>query len=265
LGVGERQEHGEIGDGQQSVDRNRIGDSRSRTPWTRRVVGSRRPRLDTGGAGLGEARSREASKRSSATAGRSRRMGHQRARSRTARCPKLRTTFLRPARARRGAAAPSSSDTVMEMLRIVDDGIGGSSGGEVVAVVGLPFTGWAWISLDGRYGLGMCCTLCPGPWIQLRPPTLLPFDDLEPNSALGNWFVPKLYYSLRPIILFANMDISRYILVVDTSILAKSNMGRREYFFLNTRIYYIRAHIQREELQQAKFCSTSFAAYKEEV
>ena len=142
IGSWEPQEQGEFGDGQR-VDRNRVGDSRSRTPWTRRVVGSRRPRLDTGGAGLGEARSREASKRSSATAGRSRRIGHHRATSRTARCPKLRTTFLRPARARRGAAAPSSSDTVMEMLRIVDDGIGGSSGGEVVAVVGLPFTGWA--------------------------------------------------------------------------------------------------------------------------
>jgi hypothetical protein len=35
-------------------------------------------------------------------------------------------------------------------------------------------------------------------------------------------------YSLRPKILFANIDIFRYILVVDTSVLAKSNMGRRE-------------------------------------
>jgi hypothetical protein len=37
------------------------------------------------------------------------------------------------------------------------------------------------------------------------------------------------YYSLRPIILFANVDVSRHILVVDTSVLAKSNMGWREY------------------------------------
>jgi hypothetical protein len=39
-------------------------------------------------------------------------------------------------------------------------------------------------------------------------------------------------YSLRPILLFASMDVSRHILVLDTSILAKSNMGRREYNFL---------------------------------
>jgi hypothetical protein len=38
----------------------------------------------------------------------------------------------------------------------------------------------------------------------------------------------KLFYSLRPIILFANIDLSRYILVVDTSVSVKSNMGRRE-------------------------------------
>jgi hypothetical protein len=36
-------------------------------------------------------------------------------------------------------------------------------------------------------------------------------------------------YSLRPIILFTNIDVSRHILVVDTSILAKSNMNWREY------------------------------------
>jgi hypothetical protein len=39
----------------------------------------------------------------------------------------------------------------------------------------------------------------------------------------------KKQYSLRPIILFANMNISKYILVVDISVLAKSNMSRREY------------------------------------
>jgi hypothetical protein len=37
-----------------------------------------------------------------------------------------------------------------------------------------------------------------------------------------------IYYSLRPIILFANIDVSRHILVIDISVLAKSNMGRRE-------------------------------------
>jgi hypothetical protein len=36
-------------------------------------------------------------------------------------------------------------------------------------------------------------------------------------------------YSLRPILLFASMDVSRHILELDTSILMKSNMGRREY------------------------------------
>jgi hypothetical protein len=35
-------------------------------------------------------------------------------------------------------------------------------------------------------------------------------------------------YSLRPIILFTNVDVSRHILVIDTSVLAKSNIGRRE-------------------------------------
>jgi hypothetical protein len=33
-----------------------------------------------------------------------------------------------------------------------------------------------------------------------------------------------LRYSLRPIILFANVDVSRHILVIDTSVLAKSNI-----------------------------------------
>jgi hypothetical protein len=37
-------------------------------------------------------------------------------------------------------------------------------------------------------------------------------------------------YSLRPILLFANIDVSRHILVVDTSILAKCIMDRREYY-----------------------------------
>jgi hypothetical protein len=38
-----------------------------------------------------------------------------------------------------------------------------------------------------------------------------------------------LIYSLRPILLFANTDVC-----LDTSVLAKSNMGRREYIFSST-------------------------------
>jgi hypothetical protein len=43
-----------------------------------------------------------------------------------------------------------------------------------------------------------------------------------------------IIYSLRSIILFANMDVSRHILVVDTSVFAKSNMGRREYYLCSS-------------------------------
>jgi hypothetical protein len=35
-------------------------------------------------------------------------------------------------------------------------------------------------------------------------------------------------YSLRPILPFINIGVSRHILVVDTSVLTKSNMDRRE-------------------------------------
>jgi hypothetical protein len=49
---------------------------------------------------------------------------------------------------------------------------------------------------------------------------------------MGSSNPKEIYYSLRPIFLFANIDVSRHILVVDTSVLAKSNMGRREYYFL---------------------------------
>jgi hypothetical protein len=51
-------------------------------------------------------------------------------------------------------------------------------------------------------------------------------------------------YSLRPIILFANVDVYRYILVINTSVLA---MGRMEYdlsvyvYSLSTEISNIRA------------------------
>jgi hypothetical protein len=39
------------------------------------------------------------------------------------------------------------------------------------------------------------------------------------------------YYFLRSIIFFANIDVYRYILVIDISILVKSNMDRRKYSF----------------------------------
>jgi hypothetical protein len=41
--------------------------------------------------------------------------------------------------------------------------------------------------------------------------------------------VQSFCYSLRPKILFANVDVSRHILVIDTSVLAKSNMDQSEY------------------------------------
>jgi hypothetical protein len=37
------------------------------------------------------------------------------------------------------------------------------------------------------------------------------------------------YYYLRSILLFANIDVSNIKMCLDTFILAKSNMGRREY------------------------------------
>jgi hypothetical protein len=39
----------------------------------------------------------------------------------------------------------------------------------------------------------------------------------------------EISYSLRSIILFVNIDVFRYILIINTSVLAKSNMSRREY------------------------------------
>jgi hypothetical protein len=39
----------------------------------------------------------------------------------------------------------------------------------------------------------------------------------------------SMCYSLRSIVLFANMDVFRHILVVDISVLAKSIIGQREY------------------------------------
>jgi hypothetical protein len=45
----------------------------------------------------------------------------------------------------------------------------------------------------------------------------------------------KNLYSLRPILLFAIMDVSRQISKLDTSILMKSNMGRRIWKLINQR------------------------------
>jgi hypothetical protein len=39
----------------------------------------------------------------------------------------------------------------------------------------------------------------------------------------------KIQYSLRSILLFTNMDVSTTKMCLDTFVLAKSNMGRREY------------------------------------
>jgi hypothetical protein len=51
--------------------------------------------------------------------------------------------------------------------------------------------------------------------------------DLEPILVKLKSVKLESCYFLRPIILFANTDVSRHVLVIDTSILAKCNMGRR--------------------------------------
>jgi hypothetical protein len=51
--------------------------------------------------------------------------------------------------------------------------------------------------------------------------------SLQPYGGTPSSFA-NLRYSLQSMILFVNADISRHILVVDTSVLAKSNMDRRE-------------------------------------
>jgi hypothetical protein len=58
---------------------------------------------------------------------------------------------------------------------------------------------------------------------------------LDYNVKGHNWTGTKLYsisYSLRPILLFANTDVSTTKICLDTSTLAKSIMGRREYIRL---------------------------------
>jgi hypothetical protein len=49
------------------------------------------------------------------------------------------------------------------------------------------------------------------------------------EGGLRQNFVNRKEILPRSIILFANIDVSRHILVINTSILAKSNMGWREY------------------------------------
>jgi hypothetical protein len=64
-------------------------------------------------------------------------------------------------------------------------------------------------------------------WVMLKAEILLN------AQALSLYTYIAFSYSLRSIILFANMNVSRHILVVDTSVLAKSIMGRREYQILD--------------------------------
>jgi hypothetical protein len=52
------------------------------------------------------------------------------------------------------------------------------------------------------------------------------------SECIGTLLIKTSFVShndkLRPIILFANIDVSRDVLVIDISALAKSNMDRRE-------------------------------------
>jgi hypothetical protein len=56
--------------------------------------------------------------------------------------------------------------------------------------------------------------------------------SVSPFAQRVGWipvqFCWEIKYSIRPIILFANVDISRHILVIDTSVLAKSNICREK-------------------------------------
>jgi hypothetical protein len=42
-----------------------------------------------------------------------------------------------------------------------------------------------------------------------------------------------IFYFIRSILLFVNTDVFKHILLVDTFILTKSNMGQRKYKFYN--------------------------------
>jgi hypothetical protein len=52
---------------------------------------------------------------------------------------------------------------------------------------------------------------------------------LEPSNVREGQIRTAFHLPLRPIIIFANVDVSRHIIVVDTCVLSKNNMGQREY------------------------------------
>jgi hypothetical protein len=58
---------------------------------------------------------------------------------------------------------------------------------------------------------------------------LLQLPILLPSTSLYYQLISKLLYSLRSILLFANTDVSITKMCLDTSLLAKSIMSRREY------------------------------------
>jgi hypothetical protein len=63
-----------------------------------------------------------------------------------------------------------------------------------------------------------------------KPSEVLPRAIFCEGPFTKNLGIPNgISYSLRPILPFTNMDVSRHILVLDTSIFVKGNMGRREY------------------------------------
>jgi hypothetical protein len=53
-------------------------------------------------------------------------------------------------------------------------------------------------------------------------------DNLN-NPLVGVCFIRSIDYSLRPILLFANTDVSTTKICLDITILAKGIMDRREY------------------------------------
>jgi hypothetical protein len=64
-----------------------------------------------------------------------------------------------------------------------------------------------------------------------------PVGEAINNETTRKYEDTQIKYSLRSILLFVNTDISRHILVVDISVSAKSNMGRREYFISCRKIF----------------------------
>jgi hypothetical protein len=60
----------------------------------------------------------------------------------------------------------------------------------------------------------------------------------QPPSVIACDLNLPITYSLRSIILFVNIDVFRHILIIDTSVLAKSNIGRREYNGTRRDIWY---------------------------